>query len=180
MRTCQAESYPTAVVSRNWPLSSAMPPMAALPTVPAVARAFVRTTLSTWHMQTLIEGAELVASELASNAVAASTGRDGRLVYVNGRMSVIRICLLTDGVRALLLEVWDQAPGIPAIRNTDDNEESGRGLALVDAIADRWGWRAATGRPGKVVCTGVRLSTPEGCELGFHGFAGAGVPAGRW
>src|ERR1039457_7609153 len=27
--------------------------------------------------------------------------------------------------------------------------------------------------------TGVRLSTPEGCELGFYGFGDASVPTGR-
>src|ERR1019366_6967058 len=32
---------------------------------------------------------------------------------------------------------------------------------------------------GRGVRTGVRLSTPEGCELGFYGFGDASVPTGR-
>jgi anti-sigma regulatory factor (Ser/Thr protein kinase) len=101
-------------------------------------------------MATLTEDVELIASELTGNAVTASTDSYGHPVYVSGRTSVIRVRLLTDGMRALL-EVWDQAPGIPMIRNADDHEESGRGLSLVDAIADRWGWCPATGWPGKIV-----------------------------
>jgi hypothetical protein len=64
--------------------------------------------------------------------------------------------------------------------------------AVMVAKAVRFGLRCPSymrGPRGLVPClgaagwgapTGVRLSTPEGCELGFHGFAGAGVPAGRW
>src|ERR1017187_345267 len=36
-----------------------------------------------------------------------------------------------------------------------------------------------TRSPGRGVRTGVRLSTPEGCELGFYGFGDASVPTGR-
>ena len=149
MSACQAEPQAIARARRNWPLTSAMPSMAALPTVPSVARAFVPTTLPVWHLESLTEGAELLASELTSNAVAASTESSGRPVYVNGRMPCVRVCLLSDGTR-VVLEVWDQAPGIPAVREVAEYEESGRGLVLVDAIADRWGWCPATG-PGKVV-----------------------------
>ncbi|MGH3159022.1 MAG: ATP-binding protein [Streptosporangiaceae bacterium] len=127
-----------------------MPVTAALSTLPAVARAFVRATLSGWHLESLTEGAELMASELTSNAVAASTDGSGCPVYINGRMSVVRVRLVSDGTARVVLEVWDQAPGIPAVRDVAEYEENGRGLVLVDAIADRWGWCPATG-PGKVV-----------------------------
>jgi anti-sigma regulatory factor (Ser/Thr protein kinase) len=114
-------------------------------------------------MQALTEKAELIASELASNAVIASAGSDGHPVDVTGRTALIQVCLLTDGLRALL-EVWDQAPGIPEIRNADGHEESGRGLVLVEAIADKWGWRPAASRPGKVVW--AEISTPLGIASG--------------
>jgi anti-sigma regulatory factor (Ser/Thr protein kinase) len=146
---CQAEPHSTVPVRRNWPLSSATPSLAALPTVPAVVRAFIRTTLPAWRLNSLTDDAEMVASELASNAVAASTGNSGHPVYVGGRMPLVRAFLRTDGVR-LVLEVWDQAPGIPVLRDVGDDEESGRGLVLVDAIADDWGWCPVTGS-GKVV-----------------------------
>lgn len=133
-----------------------MPPLAALPTVPAVARVFVRATLHTWQLDSLAQDAELVVSELAGNAVAASADTDGRPIYVDGHMPVIRVRLLTDGVR-LLIEVWDQAPGVPVLREVAGLEESGRGLMLVNAIADTWGWNPAEGRPGKAVWAEMSL-----------------------
>lgn len=156
MSACQAEPRAGVPTRRSWPLSSAMPSLAALPTVPAVVRAFVRAMLSAWHMDSLTENAELIASELASNAIAASTDSDGQPVYISGHMPVVRVCLLTDGVRTLL-EVWDQAPGIPVIGDAAGCEENGRGLVLIDAIADKWGWNPATGRPGKVVWAEMSL-----------------------
>jgi anti-sigma regulatory factor (Ser/Thr protein kinase) len=141
---------------RNWPLSSATPPLAALPTVPALARLFARATLHTWHEDSLVQDAELIVSELTGNAVAASSDTDGRPVYVDGRMPVIRVYLLTDGVR-LLIKVFDQAPGIPVLREATEDEESGRGLILVNAIADKWGWKPAKGQPGKVVWAQMSL-----------------------
>jgi anti-sigma regulatory factor (Ser/Thr protein kinase) len=152
----QAAPCASTSTRRDWPLSSAIPPLAALPTVPALARVFVRASLHAWHEDSLVQDAELIVSELTGNAVAASAGTDGRPVYVGGRIPVIRVCLLTDGVR-LLMEVWDQAPGIPVLREVTGDEESGRGLMLVNAIADKWGWDPAKGQPGKVVWAEMSL-----------------------
>ena len=91
---------------------------------------------------------EVFQRQRFAETVAASTDSDGQPVYISGHMPVVQVCLLTDGVRTLL-EVWDQAPGIPVIRDAAGCEESGRGLVLIDVIADRWGWSPATRRPGK-------------------------------
>jgi anti-sigma regulatory factor (Ser/Thr protein kinase) len=164
----QAAPCASTSTRQAWPLSSAIPPVAALPTVPALARVFVRATLHAWHEDSLVQDAELIVSELTGNAVAASAGTDGRPVYVDGRIPVIRVCLLTDGVR-LLIEVWDQAPGIPVLREVTGDEESGRGLILVDAISDKWGWNPVNGQPGKVVWAEISL-------LGDHvGAASSGI-----
>ena len=141
---------------RSWPLSSGTPPLAALPTVPALARLFAHATLHTWHEDSLAQDAELIVSELTGNAVAASSDTDGRPVYVDGRMPVIWVYLLTDGVQ-LLIKVFDQAPGIPVLREAAEDEEIGRGLILVNAIADKWGWKPAKGQPGKVVWAQMSL-----------------------
>ncbi len=153
---CQAAQCGGIPARRDWPLSTVMPPLAALPTVPAVARVFVRATLHAWHLESLAQDAELVVSELAGNAVAASADTNGRPIYVDGHMPIIRVCLLTDGVR-LLIEVWDRAPGVPVLREVACLEESGRGLMLVNAIADTWGWNPAEGRPGKAVWAEMSL-----------------------
>jgi hypothetical protein len=136
---------------RAWPVSSVMPPLAALPTAPSAARAHVRAMLAMWRMRGLCDALELVVSELVANGVNASSDGDGALRYVEGRMPVIRLCLLTDGVR-LVAEVWDEAPGVPVRLRAEREDESGRGLDLVDVITgSQWGWRPARSGPGKCV-----------------------------
>lgn len=134
-----------------WPVSSVMPPLAALPTAPSAARAHVRAMLAMWRMSGLADALELVVNELVANGVNASADGDGAPKYVEGRMPLIRLCLLTDGVR-LVAEVWGQAPGTPVRLRARRDDESGRGLDLVDMITgSRWGWRPARSRPGKCV-----------------------------
>jgi anti-sigma regulatory factor (Ser/Thr protein kinase) len=145
-----------------WPMSSVLPPMGALTSAPGTARAHVRAVLAGWGLAELTEDCELVLSELATNAVEASTGPTGRLLYVNGRMPVVRVCLFSDGVR-LLIEVWDQAMGFPALRRPASDAEAGRGLHLVDALTGgRWGWQPGHG-PAKVVWAELisELADPE-------------------
>jgi anti-sigma regulatory factor (Ser/Thr protein kinase) len=134
-----------------WPLSSALPPMGALTSAPGTARAHVRAVLPGWGLADLIEVCQLVVSELTTNAVKASNGPGGRLHYVNGRMPVVRVCLLSDGSR-VLVEVYDQAPGVPVLRDAGVDAESGRGLPMVHALTvGRWGWQTAPAQPGKRV-----------------------------
>jgi anti-sigma regulatory factor (Ser/Thr protein kinase) len=108
-------------------------------------------------MVSLTDTAELVVTELATNAVRASAQPSSSPSHLDGRMSVVQICLLTDGTR-LRVEVWDQASGVPALRQAPGYAESGRGLALVDAMTEGcWGWHpAARGQPGKCVWAEIR------------------------
>jgi anti-sigma regulatory factor (Ser/Thr protein kinase) len=145
-----------------WPLSSMLPPMGALTSAPGTARAHVRAVLGGWGLADLTEFCELIVSELTTNAVEASTGPTGRLLYVNGRMPVVRVCLFSDAER-LLIEVWDQAMGFPALRQSARDAEDGRGLHLVDALSGgRWGWQPGQG-PAKVVWAelAAQLADPE-------------------
>jgi hypothetical protein len=144
------------------PASSVMPPLAALPTAPSAARGHVRAMLATWRLSGLADAVELVVSELVANAVNASADSGGAPRYVEGRMPVIRLCLLTDGVR-LVAEVWDEAPGVPVRLNAGRDDESGRGLDLVDMITgSQWGWRPASSRPGKCVWAAFEIPAATG------------------
>jgi anti-sigma regulatory factor (Ser/Thr protein kinase) len=136
--------------------------MGALPSAPGTARAHVRAVLAGWRLAGLTAVGELVTSELTTNAVQASAGPAGGLRYVDGRMPVVRVCLLSDGAR-LLIEVWDQAAGLPALRPAGGDAEDGRGLHLVDALTGgRWGWQRGQG-PAKVVWAALtaELAGPE-------------------
>ncbi|WP_371102330.1 ATP-binding protein [Streptomyces sp. PU_AKi4] len=75
------------------------------------------------------EAAEHLVAELAANAATHGrlTGRD------------FRLALLTDGA-TLRIEVTDtRGDDLPSRRAPAPDVESGRGLLLVEALADRWG-----------------------------------------
>jgi anti-sigma regulatory factor (Ser/Thr protein kinase) len=131
---------------------SATPPFAAIKTAPGLARGHVRATLAEWGLGEYADDAQRIASELVANAVNASAP-----VLASGRMLVIRLCLLTDG-GVLTIECWDQAPGFPVLREADALAETGRGLAIVDAITGgRWGCQPAIGQDGKCVWGKIAL-----------------------
>ncbi|MCT7354175.1 ATP-binding protein [Streptomyces sp. 15-116A] len=77
----------------------------------------------------LSDTAALIVAELAANAV--THGR------VPGRDFELRLTHLADRVR---IEVTDthSGPPRPAVRPARTLDEHGRGLLLVDALADRW------------------------------------------
>ena len=114
--------------------------LAALPTAPSLARAFVTHTTRNWPVSDdCRESLQLLVSELVTNA-ARHTGRvDGpptplptEPVAVVG----LQIRLLGPAVR---LEVWDNDP-MPAVRADLSLEaENGRGLFLVEALSRAWG-----------------------------------------
>lgn len=135
----------------GWPLSSTSPTYGALETASASARAYVRATLAGWQMAHIADDGEAVVAELIANAVNASRSRQGGFIYINGRMPTIRVCLLTDGSE-LLIECWDEALGVPQLREIDyATAESGRGLNMISALCGEWGWHQRKGRHGKCV-----------------------------
>ncbi len=118
------------------------------------ARKHVRSVLGEWGLEALLDTAELVASELVTNAVKATagSGAPARGEVPGGAPGHIWI----DVHRAadlVVLEVWDADRTPPVPRTAAPDDEGGRGLHLVDALARNWGYRRpVTG--GKVVwCT---------------------------
>jgi hypothetical protein len=144
-----------------WPVSSILP-LAALSTAPSAARAHVRATLATWRMSSLADALELVVSELVTNGVNASADGDDSSRHAEGHLPVIQLRLLTDGVW-LVAEVWDDAPGVPIRLRAMPDDESGRGLALVDMITgSQWGWRVTSPRPGMCVWAAFEVPATGG------------------
>jgi anti-sigma regulatory factor (Ser/Thr protein kinase) len=95
---------------------------------PSAARQFVGSSLlgllPPLAETEAIADAELVISELVTNAV-----RSGA--------ATVRVGLeLHHG--ELELDVADDGPGWPTLVRPDDNDAHGRGLVLVDALADHW------------------------------------------
>jgi anti-sigma regulatory factor (Ser/Thr protein kinase) len=103
-------------------------------------------------MPHLTETIELIVSELVTNAVRATTGPGGQPRYDRGEIGlpVVHVRLLSDGLR-VAVEVWDRNPQAPVPKQADPDDESGRGLMLVEALCERWGWNVKPGWHGKVV-----------------------------
>jgi anti-sigma regulatory factor (Ser/Thr protein kinase) len=138
----------------DWPLTSDLGPVGALATAPRLSRGFVSATLTGWGLGALIDITELLVSELSTNVVRASTHADGSLRYdVEGKLPLLWIRLLSDRAQ-LLIEVWDTVPavlGAPVARHPEADEESGRGLEIIETLAEEWGWETVPGWAGKKV-----------------------------
>jgi anti-sigma regulatory factor (Ser/Thr protein kinase) len=103
-----------------------------------------------------IERAELLVSELVTNAVYASQP------LATPVPSPIRLWLKPEGDRITVV-VWDANPHEP-VRRTDvpADAEGGRGLLLVDVMSEQWGCTFATpDRGGKSVWCIVGPETVE-------------------
>ncbi|MEU9216673.1 ATP-binding protein [Streptomyces sp. NPDC048376] len=111
----------------------------------ARARVFTRDTLRGWSLDHRGDDAVLVITELISNAVTHAVPS-----AVAG-VPEIRLGLALDS-GGLTLTVSDPGDGMPAFDPSDGSalREHGRGLCIVDALAEEWGW---TPRPpaGKTV-----------------------------
>jgi anti-sigma regulatory factor (Ser/Thr protein kinase) len=145
--TVQPGADPPQPVPAGWPLRAVLD-LGALPTAPGCARAWTRVILWEWRLSRLADTSELIVSELITNSVQASRWL---------ARPVIRLILVSDR-HQLVTFVRDFDPGMPAPRQASADDESGRGLLLVESLADRFGWyRPDDGTPGKV--TWAALST---------------------
>ncbi|WP_228388893.1 ATP-binding protein [Streptomyces jumonjinensis] len=88
-------------------------------------RRITRASLRHWKLASVMAEALLVVSELVTNAVQHGDGT------VQLRVE--------HHVCELRIAVTDNSPQMPVLREASDDDEGGRGLLLVDAIAEKWG-----------------------------------------
>jgi len=129
------------------------PAVVALPLTPGpqpakTARRFTRATLERWGLDPLADDAEVIVAELVANAVchadAGPAERDP--VYRDPRVGL----RLFRRPGEVMCAVLDPCADAPVLRAPDDETECGRGLQVVDALCDVWGWSPVAGR-GKAV-----------------------------
>jgi anti-sigma regulatory factor (Ser/Thr protein kinase) len=117
-----------------------LPP--SLESVPA-ARSCTTAALEAWGLtSTLLDDVALLLTELTANAIRHAHGIVGVEIDLDGDRLTVRVC--------------DEEDSEPRVNHAKTDDEGGRGLWLVDAIADRWGWESS--EPGKVVW--FELTTP--------------------
>ena len=104
---------------------------------PAAARKFLRAAACTEHNARVLDEAELLVSELATNAV------------LHGAPPVT-VRVECDGSLGMCVSVSDTGQDHPLERDAAAEEQSGRGVRLVDVISDRWGTDEQPGN-GKAV-----------------------------
>ncbi len=112
----------------------------------AVARRLAEAVVvGHWGMSPrFAEHAVLLVSELVGNAVRHTGARTFALRMSRGR-------------QAIRIEVRDPSRALPCLMPVRDMDTSGRGLSLVDRVADRWGVDLLP--RGK--CTWVELKMPD-------------------
>jgi anti-sigma regulatory factor (Ser/Thr protein kinase) len=95
-------------------------------TAPSRARRFVADTLASWNVsREVVADAVLLVSELVTNALLhARSAPSVELTRTDGRIRVV---------------VFDDSPLAPRRRYYATTAVTGRGIALVDALASRWG-----------------------------------------
>lgn len=109
----------------------------------ADTRRRLRDQLRQWGVPALTDTAELLATEIVTNALQHTGGG-----------AVLTATLSAGPARRLRVEVHDSAgrrppPRTPGGTRPSDEATSGRGLMLVEALADTWGVQARGA--GKIV-----------------------------
>ncbi len=144
----------TAAAPARWPLQTHLT-LGAYPSAVSCARGHVRLVALEWGLPDLAEPAELLASEIMTNAVRASERL--RIRGDSPAVPVVRLWLVSDQA-SIVIHVWDGNDEMPVRRDTGPDEEHGRGLLLVDALGMDWGVYRKDN--GKVVWVMVGLTRP--------------------
>lgn len=85
-----------------------------------------------WGLRDLSDTAELLASELVTNAINASQH------VGNSEPAVVRVWLVSDQM-SLAIYVWDGCKEMPVRKHPDADDLNGRGLMIIDTLSAKWG-----------------------------------------
>lgn len=113
------------------------------------ARTLFREQATSWKLpDEVTETVVLLLSELMTNAYRHAKVSPGREIWAR--------CALDDD--RILVWVTDANDALPSPRRASLHDESGRGLALVAALADDWRAAPREHGTGKTVCFELRLA----------------------
>jgi serine phosphatase RsbU (regulator of sigma subunit)/anti-sigma regulatory factor (Ser/Thr protein kinase) len=113
------------------------------------ARHMIRSAVRSWGAGDRADEIELAADELITNA----------LMHTEGA-AIVTLRALDAGDVRFRIEVEDSSSALPRRREAGENDVSGRGLLLVEVLADGWGVEARGG--GKAVWCEFRPTAGDG------------------
>lgn len=117
------------------------------PEAASSARRIVAGVLGAWRLQELVQDTQLVVSELIGNAYQHAPGHE-----------TVELEVLLHG-GAVTIRVSDGSALRPMMRAASDDDSTGRGLMIVEALSSRWGYEDHEG--GKQVWAEIRASGSE-------------------
>lgn len=126
-----------APASADSPAVSGCCPLHPSPDAARQARSFTRRTLTSWGLDELIADAEVIVSELLANAIRHAWPRRPE----NGAAADCGLALwLLRDAGAFMCVVTDPSDAAPTMRQPCQGGENGRGLHVIHALSDQWGW----------------------------------------
>ncbi|MFJ3820377.1 ATP-binding protein [Streptomyces nodosus] len=129
-------------------------PFLAEPEEVAGLRHVLRMHLGLWGLHSVVDAAQLCVSELVTN-VMRHVGR--------GTPTTLAVSMNGTYVR---IEVHDpEAHALPMLVRAGVEAEDGRGMQLVDALADRWGVELLAGKKVTWCELATDLMLPSGCRV---------------
>ncbi|MGK5643135.1 ATP-binding protein, partial [Streptomyces sp. URMC 126] len=141
-----ADTRPRAAATHRPAHAISLP---ASPRSVAAARAFSRRLLAEWGLDALTDDAALLLSELVTNAI----------VHVPEGTGDVELSLSRTPAH-LVARVTDRGGALPRCSLAAKDSENGRGMWLVEQIAERWGHHASPA--GKTVWFALRLPGAPG------------------
>lgn len=121
-------------------------------TAPRAARKYLSRILPEWSLPEFQDTACLIATELITNSL-----QEIDKVSWPAQRPPIRLWL-RGGPSVLLVSTWDAIAEPPAPRDAGDDDENGRGLAIVKSLSASWGFYFPANCGGKV--TWAAIDTP--------------------
>lgn len=107
------------------------------------ARSLVAETFEGWSLPGLVDDGRVLVSELVTN------------VHVHAGAPTVEI-FIRDLFTCVWIGVWDQSGTLPEKRQVADDEESGRGWTIIEALADSSGVAPDGLRGGKIAWAKLR------------------------
>jgi anti-sigma regulatory factor (Ser/Thr protein kinase) len=148
LRTPRPQPGPSLGSAAAWSLTDCLE-LGCLPSAVPCARLHTGAILAEWGLAHLRDTAELVMSELVTNALQATRAASltsPLTIYLHANDAWLRI------------GVWDGLPQPPAQQPHDLDADHGRGLHIVAALSHEWGtYHPARG--GKIVYALISVAT---------------------